>query len=65
MEQKQVNLNQVYEKLLILERSMKKMDRYIEDLEFARRTEEAYERHEKGDFVKMSEKDFLNEIEKW
>jgi len=32
---------------------MKKMDHYIEDLEFVRRTEEAYQRHESGDFIEM------------
>ena len=36
-----------------------------EDLEFARRTEEAYKRHERGDFIKMNSDEFLKEIEKW
>jgi len=36
-----------------------------EDLEFARRTEEAYKRYEKGEFTSSSVKDFLREIKKW
>lgn len=37
----------------------------IEDLEFARRTEEAYRRIERGEFRRMDGKDFLKELEKW
>ncbi len=36
-----------------------------EDLEFARRTEEAYKRHERGEFISMDSEDFLKELEKW
>lgn len=36
-----------------------------EDLEFARRTEEAYKRHEKGDFIEMEWDDFVKEFNKW
>ncbi len=36
-----------------------------EDLEFARRTEEAWKRYEKGEFIKMDSDDFLEEIKKW
>ena len=36
-----------------------------EDLEFARRTEEAYKRHERGEFISMDFDDFLEEIKKW
>ena len=36
-----------------------------EDLEFAKRTEEAYKRHERGEFVEMDGDEFLKEIEKW
>jgi hypothetical protein len=38
---------------------------FKEDIEFARRTEEAYKRHEIGDFKKMSANKFLKEIENW
>jgi AbrB family looped-hinge helix DNA binding protein len=36
-----------------------------EDLEFARRIEEAYRRHEKGDFIDMDSDEFLEEMKKW
>lgn len=36
-----------------------------EDLEFAKRTEEAYKRHEAGDFIKMDADEFLEELKKW
>ncbi len=38
---------------------------FKEDLEFARRTEEAYKRHEKGEFKRMPADKFLEELEKW
>jgi AbrB family looped-hinge helix DNA binding protein len=36
-----------------------------EDLEFARRTEEAWKKYEKGEFISMDFDDFLKEAEKW
>ncbi len=36
-----------------------------EDLEFARRTEEALERYDRGEFHSMSGGDFLKELERW
>ena len=35
------------------------------DLEFAKRTEEALKRYEKGNFKSLDSKDFLKEIEEW
>lgn len=35
------------------------------DLEFAKRTEEAWERYEKGQFKSSTAKDFLKDLEKW
>ena len=50
---------------LILKKA-KEFDKNLEeDLEFARRTEEAWKRYENGEFIQMSSKDFLKEIEKW
>ncbi len=40
-------------------------EKFKEDLEFARRTEEAYRRHERGEFKRMSADKFLEELEKW
>ncbi len=45
---------------------MKKADKKrAEDLEFARRTEEALKRYDKGEFKSMSGEKFLKELEKW
>ncbi len=65
METKQITLEQLYEKLLKLERFMRKMDQYIEDLEFARRTEEAYKEIEEGKGITMSKEEFLKELKNW
>ena len=39
--------------------------KFKEDLEFARRTEEAYKRHERGNFKSMPVEKFLAELERW
>ena len=36
-----------------------------DDLEFARRTEEAWKRHQRGEFIQMEADDFLKEMKKW
>ncbi len=45
---------------------LKKADKFDkqlkEDLDFAKRTEEAYKRHAKGNFKRMSAQDFLKEL---
>ena len=52
-------------KQLIL-KSTKDFDRNLkEDLIFAKRTEEAYKRYEKGEFKSMDSKAFLKELKKW
>ena len=61
------------EKLLIIKNNvqliMKKatdLDKNLkEDLEFARRTEEAWKRIESGKGIKMSFEDFIEEMRKW
>ncbi len=61
------------EKLLLIRDGkhiiMKKMsefnDNLKEDLEFARRTEEAFKRFEKGRFVSLPKHEFLEELKKW
>jgi len=40
-------------------------EKFKEDLEFARRTEEAYKRHDKGDYKTLAADKFLEELEKW
>lgn len=52
-------------KQLIL-KSVEDFDKNIEeDLEFARRTEEAWKRYEKGEFKSMDFDDFLAEMKRW
>ncbi|MEK6926831.1 MAG: AbrB/MazE/SpoVT family DNA-binding domain-containing protein [Nanoarchaeota archaeon] len=40
-------------------------EQFKEDLEFARRTEEAYKRHDRGEFKRMELDDFLKEMKTW
>jgi len=40
-------------------------EKFKEDLEFARRTEEAWKRHDRGEFKRMELDDFLKELKKW
>lgn len=50
---------------LILKK-MEDFDKNLEeDLEFAKKTEEAWKRYDKGEFVSMDSKDFLKKLKKW
>lgn len=40
-------------------------EKFKEDIEFARRTEEAWQRHDDGDFKSMEFDDFIKEFRKW
>ena len=52
-------------KQLILKKA-KDFDKNIEeDLEFARRTEEAWKRYDEGKFIRRDADDFLKALEKW
>ncbi|MAF99046.1 MAG: AbrB family transcriptional regulator [Nanoarchaeota archaeon] len=61
------------EKLIIIKNNgqliMKKADEvdenFKEDLEFARRTEEAWKSYERGEHIEMDFDDFLQEVKKW
>ena len=47
-------------------RKSKKLNKNIkEDMIFAKRTEEAFKRYEKGEFREMEFGDFLKNVEKW
>ena len=50
---------------LIMKKASKADKNFEEDLEFARRTEEAWKRFERGEFKSMNAKDFLETIKKW
>ena len=50
----------------IILKKVNNFDKNIEeDLIFAKRTEEAYRRYEKGEFKEMDFDDFLKEVKKW
>jgi len=52
-------------KQLIL-KSTDDFDKNIEeDLEFARRTEEAYKKHERGEYISIESEEFLKKLKKW
>lgn len=63
----------VGEKMIIIKnndqfimRKASKMDMALkEEIEFARRTEEAWQRYEKGEFIEMDFDAFLKEAKKW
>ena len=50
---------------LLLKRADDLDEKFKEDLEFTRRTEEAWERHDKGEFKTMEFEDFVKEMKKW
>ena len=50
---------------IILKRAKDLDKNFEEDLEFARRTEEAWKRYEKGEFIEMDYDEFLKEARKW
>ncbi|MBI2043649.1 hypothetical protein HYT25_04640 [Candidatus Pacearchaeota archaeon] len=62
----QANINKVNEELTHLKREFAKMKTLLEDdLEFARKTEEAWQEIDDGKFKEMPSEEFLKEIEKW
>ncbi len=50
---------------LILKKATEIDKNFQEDLEFARRTEEAYKRHKRGEFISMDFDEFIEEMKKW
>ena len=52
-------------KQILLKKASSLDEQLAEDLEFARRTEEAYKRIEKGECITMDFDDFIEEIKKW
>lgn len=50
---------------IILKKAEQISEKMKEDLEFAKRTEEAWQRIDKDEFVEMPAEKFLEELEKW
>ncbi|MDP6626823.1 MAG: AbrB/MazE/SpoVT family DNA-binding domain-containing protein [Methanopyri archaeon] len=49
----------------ILKKASEMEKQFTEDLEFARRTEEALTRYERGEFKEMTKEEFEKELEEW
>ena len=50
---------------IIIKKASEMDKNFKEDLEFARRTEEAWKEYDKGNFKSMDANEFLKEIKKW
>lgn len=50
---------------IIMEKVSKFSKKLKEDLIFAKRTEEAWKRYDRGEFVKMDFDEFMKEVKKW
>ena len=59
------NFESINQRLENLEIFMKRIEKFMEDLEFAGRTEEAWKRHDQGQFIETDSETFLKELEKW
>jgi AbrB family looped-hinge helix DNA binding protein len=53
------------DKHIILKKATEMDEKMAEDIEFARRTEEAWKRYEKGEFITMDAEEFIKELKKW
>lgn len=40
-------------------------ENYEEDREFERRTEEAWKRHDRGEYIRVDSENLFEEMEKW
>jgi AbrB family looped-hinge helix DNA binding protein len=50
----------------IILKKMEDFDKNLkEDLEFAKRTEEAWKKYDRGEFVSMDSKEFLKALKQW
>ena len=52
-------------KQIILKKASSFDEQLAKDLEFARKTEEAYRSYERGEFIEMDFDDFLKKAKKW
>ena len=65
MTQEQIDIKKMHEELQALKIKVAELNSLKEDFEFARRTEEAWERIEKCESVAMEFDEFIKEIKKW
>ena len=50
---------------LIIKKATELDKKMKEDLEFAKRTEEAWKRYERGEFIEMEFDEFIEKLKKW
>jgi AbrB family looped-hinge helix DNA binding protein len=50
---------------LIMKKATELDKNLADDLEFARRTEEAWKEYDRGEFISMNFDDFIKEMKKW
>ena len=62
----QLGINQLNIEMISLKKELANIKQFmIEELNFAKGTEEAWQEIDEGKFKKMSDKEFLKEIDKW
>jgi len=65
MEQGQLNLNKLNEELMALKKEMSEIKLIIgEDVEFIKKTRDAWKAYDNGEFISQTEKEFLEDLEK-
>jgi len=50
---------------IIMKKASALSKNFLEDLEFANKTDESWKKYEKGEFKKMEFDDFISEMKKW
>jgi AbrB family looped-hinge helix DNA binding protein len=50
---------------LVLKRATRLDKKFLDDIEFARRTEEAWKKFDRGEFIEMDLEEFLKEMKRW
>ncbi|MBS3075316.1 hypothetical protein J4429_02540 [Candidatus Pacearchaeota archaeon] len=59
-------IDSISREVMLLKKEFAKMKEFItDDLEFAKRTEEAWQEIDEGKCTRMDSEDFLKEIKKW
>ncbi len=62
----QLGINQINIEIIHLKKELFEIKKFLnEELEFSKGTEEAWQEIDEGKFKKMSDKEFLKEINKW
>ncbi len=60
------NINDLSREVMLLKKEFAKMKEFMEeDLEFAKRTEEAWQEIDEGKCTKMNSEDFIRDLKKW